>query len=105
MSSTVNRLLHGVLPVLHTPFTDRGAIDGTSLQREIDWAFEIGADGVVVAMVSESCGWATMAEESLPLWCAGAFRLVASPSSVWERRALSKRWNLQSTRKILEPAP
>ena len=53
MSSPVNKPLHGVLPVLHTPFTDSGAIDGNSLQREIDWAFEIGADGVVVAMVSE----------------------------------------------------
>ncbi len=53
MSSPVNKPLHGVLPALHTPFTDSGAIDGNSLQREIDWAFEIGADGVVVAMVSE----------------------------------------------------
>ena len=46
-------LLHGVLPVLQTPFTEDGAIDFGVLQREIDWAFEIGADGVVVAMVSE----------------------------------------------------
>lgn len=53
MSSTIDEPLRGVLPVLHTPFTDDGAIDRTSLQREIDWAFEAGADGVVVAMVSE----------------------------------------------------
>lgn len=52
MSST-NKLLHGVLPVLHTPFAANGAIDRESLEREIDWAFEVGADGVVVAMVSE----------------------------------------------------
>ncbi|GAA5510335.1 dihydrodipicolinate synthase family protein [Novipirellula caenicola] len=45
--------LHGVLPVLQTPFTDAGEIDERTLQREIDWAFETGADGVVVAMVSE----------------------------------------------------
>lgn len=48
-----NESLHGVLPVLHTPFTDRGTIDHVTLQREIDWAFETGAQGVVVAMVSE----------------------------------------------------
>jgi|SRR5579872_1438702 len=48
-----NELLCGVLPVLQTPFTADGAIDADALQREIDWAFEVGADGVVVAMVSE----------------------------------------------------
>jgi 4-hydroxy-tetrahydrodipicolinate synthase len=48
-----NEPLHGVLPVLHTPFTDDGAIDPVVLEREIDWALEVGADGVVVAMVSE----------------------------------------------------
>lgn len=53
MSSPIDQTLHGVLPVLQTPFTDSGAIDYVSLHREIDWAFETGADGVVVAMVSE----------------------------------------------------
>ena len=53
MSSQSNVQLHGVLPVLHTPFTDGGAIDNAVLQHEIDWAFETGAEGVVVAMVSE----------------------------------------------------
>lgn len=51
--TTGARLLHGVLPVLHTPLLDDGAIDVPTLQREIDWAFDVGADGVVVAMVSE----------------------------------------------------
>src|SRR4051812_18716531 len=53
MSSPKTELLHGVLPVLHTPFTEEGAIDQATLEREIDWAFEQGADGVVIAMVSE----------------------------------------------------
>ncbi len=53
MSGSTGGLLHGVLPVLHTPFTDHGEIDRAVLQREIDWAFETGADGIVVAMVSE----------------------------------------------------
>lgn len=46
-------LLHGVLPVLHTPLNEDGSIDRSVLEREIDWAFQTGADGVVVAMVSE----------------------------------------------------
>lgn len=49
-----NELLHGVLPVLHTPFTESFAIDVPTLEREIDWAFKTGADGVVCAMVSET---------------------------------------------------
>lgn len=53
MSSRSNELLHGVLPVLQTPFTADDEIDIATLEREIDWAFEVGADGVVVAMVSE----------------------------------------------------
>jgi dihydrodipicolinate synthase/N-acetylneuraminate lyase len=53
MNDSPDRFLHGVLPVLQTPFTDRGEIDRAVLEREIDWAFDIGADGVVVAMVSE----------------------------------------------------
>ena len=53
MSASTSDLLHGVLPVLHTPFTDHGEIDIAVLQREIDWAFDAGADGIVVAMVSE----------------------------------------------------
>ncbi|MEZ6133846.1 MAG: dihydrodipicolinate synthase family protein [Pirellulaceae bacterium] len=48
-SSTLN----GVLPVLHTPFNEDGTIDRCTLEREIDWAFQTGADGVVIAMVSE----------------------------------------------------
>jgi 4-hydroxy-tetrahydrodipicolinate synthase len=39
--------------VLQTPFTPDRQIDVAILQREIDWAFDAGANGVVVAMVSE----------------------------------------------------
>ncbi len=53
MPSMIDEPLHGVLPVLHTPFHDDHTIDFETLQREIDWAFETGADGLVVAMVSE----------------------------------------------------
>ena len=48
-----SKLLYGVLPVLHTPLYEDGTIDVPTLEREIDWAFQTAADGVVVAMVSE----------------------------------------------------
>jgi 4-hydroxy-tetrahydrodipicolinate synthase len=45
--------LHGVLPIVHTPFTDGDEIDVATLQREIDWAYAQGADGLGTGMVSE----------------------------------------------------
>lgn len=50
---SLSQTLHGVLPVLHTPLNEDGSIDRRTLEREIDWAFQTGADGVVIAMVSE----------------------------------------------------
>jgi len=43
----------GVLPVLHTPLLDDDRVDRESLRREIDWAFDLGVQGVCAAMVSE----------------------------------------------------
>ena len=43
----------GILPIVHTPFLDDDSIDVKSLQREIDWAFDVGADGLCTGMVSE----------------------------------------------------
>lgn len=45
--------IEGILPILHTPFDVNDQIDRDSLQREIDWAFEQGIQGVCSAMVSE----------------------------------------------------
>lgn len=45
--------IEGILPILHTPFDTNDEIDRDSLQREIDWAFEQGVNGVCSAMVSE----------------------------------------------------
>ena len=45
--------IDGILPILHTPFDANDEIDRGSLEREIDWAFELGVDGVCSAMVSE----------------------------------------------------
>ena len=47
------RAISGVVPVINTPFDDEGRIDHTVLAREIDWAFEQGADGICAGMVSE----------------------------------------------------
>jgi 4-hydroxy-tetrahydrodipicolinate synthase len=45
--------LHGVLPIVHTPFTESADIDVATLRREIDWAFAQRADGLGTGMVSE----------------------------------------------------
>lgn len=49
----MQRPLAGVLPIVHTPFLDDDSIDWTSLQRQVDWAFEVGANGFGTGMVSE----------------------------------------------------
>lgn len=46
-------LMPGVLPIVQTPLTSDDRIDAAALQREIDWAFQVGANGVGTGMVSE----------------------------------------------------
>ena len=46
--------LAGVLPIVHTPFTEADAIDAAALRRAVDWAFAVGADGLGTGMVSET---------------------------------------------------
>lgn len=48
-----NEHLQGVFPVFQTPYRDDESIDYDILQREIEWLFECGSDGIVMAMVSE----------------------------------------------------
>jgi len=45
--------IRGVLPVFQTPFHADETVDFASLEREIEWLYEQGADGIVMAMVSE----------------------------------------------------
>src|SRR5436190_8853637 len=45
--------LAGVLPVFQTPYLDDESIDADTLAREINWLYDCGADGIVMAMVSE----------------------------------------------------
>ncbi|MCL6510400.1 MAG: dihydrodipicolinate synthase family protein [Anaerolineae bacterium] len=48
------RRIAGVLPVFQTPYHDDETIDFATLEREIGWLFNHGADGIVMAMVSET---------------------------------------------------
>jgi 4-hydroxy-tetrahydrodipicolinate synthase len=45
--------LAGVLPVFQTPYNDDESIDAATLEKEIHWLYDCGADGIVLAMVSE----------------------------------------------------
>lgn len=45
--------ISGVLPIVHTPFTDDDQIDFASLERQIQWATQQRADGYGTGMVSE----------------------------------------------------
>ncbi|GAB5442459.1 MAG: hypothetical protein Fues2KO_28080 [Fuerstiella sp.] len=60
--------IHGVLPILHTPFDDDDNIDREDLQREIDWAFEQNITGVCSAMVSEVLRLTTAERIQLNRW-------------------------------------
>ena len=55
----------GVLPVFQTPFRADESIDFDVLEREIDWLYESGANGVVMAMVSEVLRLATDEREQM----------------------------------------
>lgn len=45
--------LRGVLPVFQTPWLEDETLDFETLEREIAWLYECGAQGIVMAMVSE----------------------------------------------------
>ena len=45
--------IHGVLPVFQVPYYEDEQIDFETLGKEIDWLFDAGSDGLVMAMVSE----------------------------------------------------
>lgn len=72
-------MVHGVLPVFQTPFHDDESIDFDTLEREIDWLFQHGADGIVMAMVSETLRLASEEREAL---AASACRLANGRGAV-----------------------
>ena len=52
-ASTNQRALEGVLPVFNLPYHDDESIDYDALLTQINWAYDQGANGLVMAMVSE----------------------------------------------------
>src|SRR5437870_498871 len=54
MNTDQSQSIRGVLPVFQTPFHEDESLDFETLAREIDWLFENGANGIVMAMVSET---------------------------------------------------
>lgn len=52
--TTPHSVLRGVLPVFQTPYHTDETIDFDTLEREIEWLFASGSDGIVMAMVSET---------------------------------------------------
>lgn len=52
--SVHKRPIRGVLPVFQTPYHQDYTIDFTTLEREIQWLYDQGADGIVMGMVSET---------------------------------------------------
>ena len=71
--------LRGVLPVFQTPWLDDETLDVETLEREIDWLFGHGADGIVLAMVSEVLRLSSEEREEL---AATACRLAAGRGAV-----------------------
>lgn len=49
-----NTRLKGILAVFQTPYDKHEEIDARTLQKEIEWIYDIGAHGIVMAMVSET---------------------------------------------------
>lgn len=71
--------LGGVLPVFQTPYHDDESLDLETLQKEIDWLFDQGADGVVMAMVSETL---RLADDERRTLAEAACRFAASRGPV-----------------------
>lgn len=46
--------LQGVLAIVHTPFGDDDRFDTASFERQVNWALQVGADGLGTGMVSET---------------------------------------------------
>ncbi len=52
--TTPKHELCGVLPVFQTPWHEDETLDLETLEREIAWLYDCGANGIVMAMVSET---------------------------------------------------
>jgi len=59
------RELRGVLPVFQTPYHADETIDLATLEKEVAWLYDCGADGIVMAMVSETLRLSSTEREEL----------------------------------------
>src|SRR5262245_60851514 len=59
------RTVRGVLPVFQTPYHADETVDLHTLEREIAWLHDCGADGIVMAMVSETLRLSSTEREDL----------------------------------------
>ena len=59
------RKIEGVLPVFQTPYYEDFSIDFATLEQEIHWLYDQGADGIVMGMVSETLRLASEEREAL----------------------------------------
>jgi 4-hydroxy-tetrahydrodipicolinate synthase len=62
---TAARRVGGVLPVFQTPFHSDLSIDFATLEQEIHWLYDQGADGIVMGMVSETLRLSSEEREQL----------------------------------------
>ena len=61
----------GVLPVVHMPYTESGAIDLATMEKQIDYLFEVGADGFCLALVSDLFRLSEQERTALPAQLCG----------------------------------
>src|SRR5262245_3403930 len=59
------RTVRGILPVFQTPYHADETFDLATLEKEIGWLYDCGADGIVMAMVSEVLRLSTPEREEL----------------------------------------
>lgn len=64
-SNDTIRELAGVLVVYSTPYHEDESIDYQTLKREIEWVYDRGASGVVMAMVSETLRFSSEERDEL----------------------------------------
>jgi len=58
--------LRGILPVVHMPYTESGDIDYAALRREVDYLFDVGANGLCLALVSDTLRLTARERQELP---------------------------------------
>ncbi len=67
-------MISGILPVFQTPYFEDESIDFKTLRGELDWLFDNGVDGIVMAMVSEILRLSSEERETLAVAACTAAR-------------------------------